>query len=317
VLPGVEAAAVVSNLPLGGNVDRYGFHVEEKPMANPEEAPSAERYVVSEGYLRAMRIPLLAGREFSELDGPKAPLVVLISEKTAQLIWPDEDPIGKRVRMGGPDGPLRTIVGITGDVTHTGLDIPAGMEAYVPEAQWTNSDMQLVVRAASDPKLLIDAIRNEIWAVDKELPVSGVATMDQLVSASIAQRRFTLILLSLMSLLAATLAGLGIYSVMSYSVTQRTQEIGIRMALGAGAGDVLRLVVGQGMLLALAGIAIGLAAAAAVTRLMSALLFGISVTDPVTFAAIAVALAAVALGACFVPARRATKLDPMVALRYE
>jgi putative ABC transport system permease protein len=316
-LPGVEAAAVVSNLPLGGNMDQYGFHVEEKPMANPEDAPSAERYVVSPDYLRAMRIPLLAGREFSERDGPTAPLVVLISESTARSIWPNEDPIGKRVRMGGPNGPLRTIVGITGDVTHTGLDTPPGLEAYVPEAQWTSSDMLLVVRTPTDPKPLLETVRNQIWTVDKELPIYRVATMDQLVSASVAQRRFTLVLLSMMALLAATLAALGIYSVMSYSVTQRTQEIGIRMALGAKSSDVLRLVVGQGMLLALGGIVVGLAAAAALTRLMSALLFGISVTDPVTFAAIAVALAVVALGACLVPARRATKLDPMIALRYE
>jgi putative ABC transport system permease protein len=316
-LPGVDTVAVVSNLPLGGNKDMYGFHVEEKPLANPEEAPSAERYVVSPDYLRAMRIPILAGREFSERDSPTAPLVVLISESTARSVWPNEDPIGKRVRLGGPDGPLRTIAGITGNVSHYGLDMPPGLEVYVPEAQWTSSDMQLVVRDGADPKPLLEAVRNQIWAVDKELPIYRVATMDQLVSASVAQRRFTLVLLSMMALLAGTLAALGIYSVMSYSVTQRTQEIGIRMALGAKSSDVLRLVVGQGMLLAVGGIVVGLAAAAALTRLMSALLFGISVTDPFTFAAIALALAGVALGACFIPARRATKLDPMTALRYE
>ena len=316
-LLGVEAAAVVSNLPLGGNKDMYGFHVEEKPMVNPEEAPSIERYVISPEYLRAMRIPLLAGRDFTERDGPNAPFVALISDSTAQSIWPNEDPIGKRVRMGGPDGPLRTIVGITGNVSHYGLDTPADLQAYVPEAQWTSSDMQLVVRTPVDPRVLLEAVRGEIWAVDKDLPIYRVATMEQLVSGSVAQRRFIVILLSLMAMLAATLAALGIYSVMSYSVTQRTQELGIRMALGAQSNDVIKLVVGQGIRLTLGGIAVGLAASLALTRVMSSLLFGIGATDPVTFAAISLVVAVVALGACFVPARRATKVDPMVALRYE
>ena len=316
-LPGVEAAAVVSNLPLGGNKDMYGFHVEEKPLANPEEAPSAERYVVSPGYLRAMRIPLLAGREFNEQDGPTAPLVVLISESTAQSIWPAENPIGKRVRMGGPDGPLRTIVGITGSVSHYGLDAPPTLQSYVPEAQWTSSDMQLVVRTAVDRNGLVDAVRSEIRAVDKDLPVYRVATMEELVSGSVAERRFTMILLSLMAGLAATLAALGIFSVMSYSVTQRTQEIGIRMALGAKATDVLKLIVGQGLLLALAGVGAGLAAAALLTQVMSSLLYGIGAHDPLTFSVIAALLLGIAAVACYIPARRATKVDPMVALRWE
>ena len=316
-LPGVEAAAVVSNLPLGGNKDMYGFHVEEKPLANPEEAPSAERYVVSPDYLRAMRVPLLAGREFTERDGPTAPLVVLISESTARSVWPDEDPIGKRVRMGGPDGPLRTIAGITGNVSHYGLDTPPGLEVYVPEAQWTSSDMQLVVRTQANPKTVVEAVRSEIRAVDKDLPIYRVATMEQLVSGSVGERRFTLVLLSLMALLAATLAALGIYSVMSYSVTQRTREIGIRMALGAKSSDVLKLVVGQGILLALTGVGIGLGAAAALTQVMSSLLYGVSAHDPLTFSVIAAVLMGLAAMACYIPARRATKVDPMVALRYE
>ncbi len=316
-LPGVEAAAVVNNLPLGGNMDQYGFHVEDKPLANPEEAPSAERYVISPDYLRAMRIPLLAGRGFSEHDGPNAPFVALISESTAQGIWPNEDPIGKRVRMGGPDGPPRTIVGITGNVNHYGLDTPPDLQAYVPEAQWTSSDMQLVVRSSVDPRAIVEAVRNEIGAVDKDLPIYRIATMKQLVSGSVAQRRFIVILLGLMAALAATLAALGIYSVMSYSVTQRTQELAIRMALGAQSSDVLKLVAGQGITLALGGIAAGLAASVALTRVMSSLLFGIGATDPVTFTVISVVVAGVALGACFAPARRATKVDPMVALRYE
>jgi putative ABC transport system permease protein len=316
-LPGVEATAVVSNLPLGGNKDMYGFHVEEKPLANPEEAPSAERYVISPGYLRTMRIPLLAGREFTEQDGPSAQLVVLISESTAHSIWPDESPIGKRVRMGGLDGPLRTIVGVTGNVSHYGLETPPDLQAYVPQAQWTSSDMQLVVRTPIDPRSLVEAVRNEIRAVDKDLPIYRVATMEQLVSGSVAQRRFTLILLSLMAGLAAMLSALGIFSVMSYTVTQRTQEIGIRMALGAKATDVLKLVVGQGVTLALTGVGIGLAAAAGLTQVMSSLLYGVGAHDPLTFSVIAALLMIIALVACYIPARRATKVDPMVALRYE
>jgi putative ABC transport system permease protein len=316
-IPGVEAAAVVSNLPLGGNKDMYGFHVEEKPLANPEEAPSAERYVVSSDYLRAMRVPLLAGREFTERDGPAAPLVVLISEFTARSIWPDENPIGKRVRLGAPDGPLRTIVGITGNVSHYGLDTPPGLEVYVPETQWTSSDMQLVVRAPVESKSLIAAVRDVIRAVDKDLPIYKVATMEQLVSGSVAERRFTLVLLSLMALLAATLAALGIYSVMSYSVTQRTREIGIRMALGAKSSDVLRLVVGQGIVLALVGVTIGLGAAAALTQVLASLLYGVSAHDPLTFLAIASGLMSLAVVACYIPARRATRVEPTVALRYE
>ena len=316
-LPGVETTAVVNNLPLGGNKDMYGFHVEEKPRANPEEDPSAERYVVSTDYLHAMRIPLLAGREFTDQDTPTAPPVMLISESTARSIWPDENPIGKRVSMGGTDGPLRTIVGITGNVSHYGLDTPPDLQAYVPQAQWTSSDMQLVVRTPADSKSLVEAVRNEIRAVDKDLPVYRVTTMEQLVSGSVAQRRFTLILLSLMAGLAATLAALGIFSVMSYSVTQRTQEIGIRMALGAKSTDVLKLVVGEGLLLALIGVGAGLAAAACLTQVMSSLLYGIGAHDPLTFSGIAVLLLGIATLACYIPARRATKVDPMVALRYE
>ncbi|HXI89247.1 MAG TPA: FtsX-like permease family protein, partial [Blastocatellia bacterium] len=211
----------------------------------------------------------------------------------------------------------RTIVGITGNVSHYGLDTPPDLQAYVPEAQWTSSDMQLVVRSPVEPRALLEQVRNEIWAVDKDLPIYRVATMAQLVSGSVAQRRFIVVLLSLMAMLAATLAALGIYSVMSYSVTQRTQELGIRMALGAQSSDVLKLVVGQGLLLTIGGIAAGLTASLALTRVMSSLLFGIGATDPVTFTVISAVVAGVALGACFVPARRATKVDPMVALRYE
>ena len=316
-IPGVKVAAIVSNLPLGGNFDKYGFHIEEKPLANPEEAPSVERYVISPDYLRTMEIPLVAGREFTDRDGPDAPMVVMISESTAKAIWPNEDPIGKQVRMGGPQGPLRTIVGITRNVNHYALDTAPDLQAYIPEAQWTSSDMSLVIRSTLDTKPLLDSVRNEVWAVDKNLPIYQIARMEELVSASVAQRRFVVVLLTVLAGLAGALAAFGIYSVTSYTVTQRTQEFGVRMALGAQARDVLKLVLAQGALLALAGIGIGFAASLALTRVMSSLLFGIGATDFLTFALVSLIVGVVALMACLVPARRATRVDPMIALRYE
>ena len=316
-IPGVRAAAIVSNLPLGGNVDRYGFHIEEKPLENPEEALSVERYVISPDYLKTMEIPLVAGREFTDRDGPDTPMVVMISESTAQAIWPNEDPIGKQVRMGGPQGPLRTIVGITRNVNHYALDTAPDLQAYIPEAQWTGSDMSLVIRSTLETKPLLDSVRNEVWAVDKNLPIYSVASMEELVSESVAQRRFVVVLLTVLAGLAGALAAFGIYSVTSYTVTQRTQEFGVRMALGAQAHDVLKLVLAQGVLLALAGIGIGFAASLALTRVMSSLLFGIGATDFLTFALVSLIVGVVALVACLVPARRATRVDPMTALRYE
>jgi putative ABC transport system permease protein len=307
----------VSNLPLGGNFDKYGFHIEEKPLENPEEAPSVERYVISNDYLRTMEIPLLAGREFTDRDGPDAPFVVMISESTAHAIWPNEDPIGKQVRMGAPQGPLRTIVGITRNVNHYGLDTTPDLQAYVPEAQWTGSDMTLLIRSTLETKSLLDSVRDQIWAVDKDLPIYRVAKMEELVSESVAQRRFIVVLLTVLAGLAGVLAAFGIYSVTSYSVTQRTQEFGVRMALGAQATDVLKLVLAQGALLALVGIGIGFAASFALTRVMSSLLFGIGPTDFLTFVLVALIVAVVSLVACLVPARRATRVDPMTALRYE
>ncbi len=316
-LPGVTAAGIVSNLPLGGNMDKSGFHVEEKPLANPAEAPSAERYSISTAYLQAMGIPLLRGRAFNERDTVTAPLVALVNQVTAKRIWPNEDPLGKRIRLGSPDSPLRAIVGIVGDVNHYGLDQAPDMQAYVPHAQWSDSFMQLVVRTASEPSAVVNAIRREVQALDKELPINQVATMHELVSATVAPRRFILTLVGVFAALALLLAAVGIYGVVSYGVTQRTQEIGIRVALGAQSRDVLRLVIGQGMKLALLGVTLGVLGAAGLTQWMRGLLFGIDATDPLTFGLTAVLLAGVALLACWLPARRAATVDPLVALRYE
>jgi len=316
-LPGVDAAGVVSNLPFGGNMDMYGFHVEEKPLANPADAPDAERYSVSPDYLRAMGIQLLRGRGFTEQDSANAPLVTLINRTAAQRIWPNEDPLGKRIRLGSIESPLRSIVGVVGDVNHYDLETAPDLQAYVPHAQWTDSYMQLVVRATAEPGALTGPVRQVIHALDPDVPLHKIATMRQLVSASAAQRRFTLLLIAVFAAVALLMAAIGLYGVMAYSVTQRTQEIGIRVALGAQSADVLRLVVGQGLRLVALGVALGLMAALALTRLMKKLLFEVSATDPMTFAGVALLLALVALLACWLPARRAAKVDPMVALRCE
>jgi putative ABC transport system permease protein len=317
-LPGVEAAGIVSNIPFSGSYDTSGFNIEEKPLQNPAEAPQAQRYGITPDYLRAMGIPLLRGRPFNEQDSASAPLVALINETAAKRNWPNEDPIGKRISLGNVEkDPLRTIVGIVGDVSHYGLDDQTEMQAYVPHAQWTDSYMKLVVRASIDPASLTAAVRNEIRAMDAGAPVYDIATMRQMVSSSVAQRRFTLTLLSVFAAIALFLAAIGIYGVISHTVGQRMREIGIRVALGAQTGDVMKLIIGQGMILAAAGVSIGLVGALGLTRLMEGLLFGVSATDPLTFAAISLLLVLVAMLACYIPARRAAKVDPMVALRCE
>jgi predicted permease len=316
-LPGVEAAGIVSVLPFSANYDNCGFFIEEKPLANPAEAPSARRYGVSPDYLRAMGIPLLRGRQFNERDNANAPLVVLISKTAAERNWPNKDPIGKRIRLGGPEDALRTIVGIVSDVCQQGLDDRPRMQAYVPHAQWVGSDMTLVIRTSVDPVSLTAAVRKEIRAVDASLPVYQIATMRQLISASVAQRRFTLLLLGVFAAVALLMAAIGIYGIISYSVVQRKQEIGIRMALGAQRHEVVQLVLGQGFRLMLLGLALGVAGAFALTRVLEHLLFQTNTSDPLTFVLVIVTLCAAATIACWLPARRAAKVDPMVALRYE
>jgi predicted permease len=316
-LPDVETAAVVSQLPLGGNLDMYGVHVEGKSSPNPEDDPSADRYSISPGYLRAMRIPLLRGREFNEQDRAGSPLVVFVNESAARQFWPGEDPVGKRLRVGDTKGPWRTVVGVVGDVLHKALDAPHTLQIYLPNAQWADSSVLLVVRTSNDPASLASVVRREIAAIEPQAPISDVATMEEIVSASVAQRRFSMLLFGLFAAMAVVLAAVGIYGVISYAVAQRTHEIGIRMALGAGRREALRLVVGEGMRPALLGAALGLAAAFGLTRLLAGLLYGVKPADPATFAIVSVLLIGVALLACYVPARRATRVDPMIALRYE
>ena len=316
-LPGVEAAGVVSVLPFSANYDNCGFFIEEKPLANPAERPSARRYVISPDYLRAMGIPLLRGRPFNEHDNGNTPLVALISKTAAERNWPNEDPIGKRIRLGGPEDALRTVVGIVSDVCQQGLDDHPGMQAYIPHAQRLGPGMTLVVRTSADPASLTAAVRREIRAVDASVPVYHMATMRQLISSSVAQRRFTLLLVGVFAAVALFMTAIGIYGVISYSVAQRKLEFGIRMALGAQRHEVIQLVLGQGFRLVLPGLALGIAGAFALTRVLEHLLFQTNTSDPLTFVLVSVTLCAAAAIACWLPARRAVKMDPMVALRQE
>jgi len=318
-LPGVQSAGAVYPLPLSGAEEGMGFGIEGRADPSPGERFTGGPRWVSPDYFNTMGIALLKGRELSERDGIDSPRVVVINETMAARYFPDEDPIGKRVAFDRVNNApnWREIVGVVRDVKHSALDSDAKPEIYFPFTQFPSFFMTLVVRTSGDPLNLVAAARSEVLAVEKNQPISNVHTMEELLSNSIAQRRFNMLLLSVFAGVALLLAAVGIYGVMSYSVAQRTHELGVRMALGARSTDVLALVVKQGMTLALAGIGIGLAASFALTRILATLLYGISATDPLTFSLIALMLALVAFVACYLPARRATKVDPMVALRYE
>jgi putative ABC transport system permease protein len=319
VIPGVQTVAVGTTLPLSGDHSRGDVTIEGLPLPGPGEFPHPDRHTISTAYLSAMGIPLLRGRNFSDSDNETAPDVALINSTMARRFWANGDPIGKRFLWGHPDTDKKwfTIVGVVADTKLYGLDNPARLEIYYPYLQRPNSDMNLVVRSAVDPSSLTASIRAAVATIDKDQPIFAVHTMQELVDDSISTRRLTLVLLGIVSVLALVLAAIGIYGVVAYSVALRTQEIGIRMALGAQRQDVLRLVLGQGARIAFFGVAIGLAAAAALARLLSSLLFSVSASDPLTFAAVAVLLIAVALLACYIPARRALRVDPIIALRYE
>jgi putative ABC transport system permease protein len=315
-LPTVQAVGVTQSLPIQSDYV-LGFNIQGRPPDPPGEDVSTNYYAVSPDYFKAMGIPLLRGRLFTELDRKDAPRVAVINETMAKKFFPDEDPIGKHINVTNGPERFREIVGIVSDVKQYGLDQPTTAQTYEPYLQTPFSGMTLIVRTEGNPTNLSAAIRDQVLAVDKDQPVSRIRPLDQIVSDSVSKQRFSMTLLGVFAVLALILAAVGLYGVMSYAVTQRTHEIGIRMALGASAGDVLRLVVGQGMMLALIGIGIGLIASFGLTRVMASLLFGVSATDPMTFIAISVVLAGVTLVACAVPARRALKVDPMIALRYE
>lgn len=317
-LPGVESAGTVTELPLSGQENDTFFTIEGKPpVAFGSLENDANIRIVSPNYFRAIGIPLLKGRAFTERDSANAPNAIIVSDSFARRFLPNEDPIGKRLTIDFGKPWTGEIAGVVGNIHHSSLDQEPTGEMYVNHAQTPSPMTNIVVRAAGDPTKLTAAIRNEVQSLDKDLPIYNIKTMEQRISESAAQPRFRTLLLGLFACIALLLASVGIYGVISYSVTQRTHEIGIRLALGAQASDVLRLVVRQGMGLALIGIVIGLVAAFAVTRVMASLLYGVTATDPVTFVGVSALLAGVALVACLVPARRATRVDPMIALRHE
>jgi putative ABC transport system permease protein len=266
-----------------------------------------------------MGIPMVEGRDFTDADAEGSTPVTAVDERLARQYWPSESAIGKRIRFGPPEDnePWHTIVGVVGAVRHERLDRHTRQSIYVPHQQIPVRGMTLAIRAAGDPESLATAVRREVQALDKDQPVTSVMTMEAVISGSVWQQRFYTILFGVFALLALVLASVGIYGVMSYAVAQRTQEIGIRMALGARAVDVLKLIIRNGMALITAGVVIGLIGAVALTRLLTTLLFGVTPTDMATFAAVSAGLIVVALLACYLPARRATKVDPLVALRYE
>ena len=318
-LPGVRSAGIVNFLPLyGGLGSATGFNIDGQPAPPPGEGPSTNVRVADAGYFDAMGIPLLRGRNFTPAEDAEARHVVLVSESFARKYFPGEDPIGKRIKVFMSEEPAWTeIVGVVGDVRYDNLTAEAEPTVYEPHPELTYEFMTLVIRTAGDPAAMAPAVRRELSSIDPDQPVSDVRTMNQVMAETVGRARFNTLLLGIFAGLATLLAAIGIFGVMSYSVTLRTRELGLRMALGAQPGRVLMLVLRQGLLLTLAGIGVGLVGALALTRVMSGLLYGVDANDPTTFAAIVLLLSVVSLIACYIPARRATRVDPLIALRYD
>jgi putative ABC transport system permease protein len=318
-LPGVSAVAATSQLPLSGDFDSWGVHMESHPAANPAEDPSAFRFGVTPGYMHAMRIPILKGRDFAEADAAGAPPVMLINTRMARKLFPGEEAVGQRIKIGGTDGPSRTIVGVVGNVQHQSLDAEDEMEMYVPEGQMPRQDyrMVLVVRGATEVGKLLPSVRAAIQEVDPGVAIVTVSTMDEQIRTRTAIRRFALAVFQVFAGAAVLLAALGLYGVLSGSVSERTREIGIRSALGAQRRQLLALVVRHALALTLLGMGIGLVGALFLTDLLRSLLFEISPNDPTTFLVVALLLIGVALAAAGMPAWRAARVEPAEALRGE
>ncbi len=315
-LPGVEAAGATLSLPLGGSAGR-SFIPEGHPLV-PEESLQSDYFVVTPDYFRAMRIPVKTGRSFTDRDTSETPPVVIVNESIVRRVFAGKDPIGTRITVWRDEKFAREIIGVVGDVKMRRLDKETDYQIYVPYAQdagW--GGLSLAVRTKGEPEALTAPVRGVILSIDKNQPAYDIKTMDEVFSASVANTRLVVLLLGIFSMFALLLASIGIYGVIAYSVAQRTHEIGIRIALGAQARDVLRMIITQGMTLALIGAGLGLAGAFATTRVMRGLLYGVSATDPLIFIGVSLLLTAVALLACYIPARRAMKVDPMIALRYK
>jgi putative ABC transport system permease protein len=330
-MPGVVAAGLGSSLPLSGTNADTGFFIDGRPSPEPRDRPHTHPRTISPDYFRAMGMRLVEGRAFTEQDHAQSPSVAIINETMARRFWPTQAALGKRVALDFeamrffPDRPplfdlemgMREIVGVVRDVRHEGLETEPQPEMYIPDRQRPERQMNLVIRAAADPASLAAAVRGAVAALDPDQPVADIKPMSRLLADSVAKPRFNYLLLTVFAAVALALTITGVYGVMSYAVAQRTREMGVRLALGARGRDVLRLAILQGMRPVIVGVALGLAGAFALTRVMANLLFGVSATDPAIFAGVAALLAMVALLACYLPARRATKVDPVVALRHE
>jgi predicted permease len=318
-LPGVDSAGTAAILPLSGSISWGGITIEGYQTSSGQEQMQADQRNASTGYFETMRIPLIKGRFFNEQDAKDSQKVVIIDENMARTYWPNADPVGRRLKIGGADSkdPWLTIAGVVGNVKQYDLETASRVALYLPVQQYPESTMYLATRTTVAPPSLAATIAGVVRSMDPNIPIFEVKTMDQRLSESLARRRFAMLALGLFAALAVLLAGVGIYGVMSYSVAQRTSELGIRLALGARPFDVLRLILTHGFNLALIGVALGVTASFAVTRLLSSLLFGIKSTDFATFGILSTLLIVIALLACYIPARRATKVDPLVALRYE
>lgn len=325
-LPGINAAAVIDDVPLGGGGSHQPIAVEGRPVVPMSEQPEVDVRRISTGYLNALRIPVLRGRDFDNGDVAGRPTIILVSASLAKQFWPGDNPIGKHITLTFFPGVVREIVGVVGDVKGDGLDqtrapamlyMPLDQMAPPPGEQWRSSSMTFVVRSSSEPEAMVSAVTNAIREIDSTMPVTNVQTMQDLVTTSLSSERFSLLLLGAFALLALILAAIGIYSVLSYSVRRRVQEIGIRLALGASLSDVLRMVIFEGLRPTLLGVFIGIAGSLALARVMSNLIYGVKPTDLLTFVSVAFLLGVVALVASIIPAYRAAKVDPMVALRYE
>jgi putative ABC transport system permease protein len=325
-LPGVESAGVIDDIPLNQNGSHQPIAIEGRPVVAMSEQPEVDVRLISPGYMGAMRIPIMRGRDFGDTDVAGRPGAILISASMAQHFWPGEEPIGKRLALTFFPDVVREVVGVVGDVKLDGLDqarpstilyMPLGQVSAPATGGWNSFPMTLVVRSATNPAGIVSAVTNALHQVDREIPVRDILTLDDLVTNSISQQRFNMLLLGAFAGLALLLAAIGIYSVLSYSVKRRVQEIGIRLALGARIGDVLRMVIVEGMKPTLLGVVLGTIGALAMGHVLASLIYGVKPTDPLTFLVVAVLLAAIALFATIIPAYRAAKVDPMVALRYE